>query len=437
MERLNYFNPYVSKSDNHEDQLTRAYLVLMRHSFHVFSIFLDYCKSRHELAPEETTFNFCNMLQDGWEIATQKSNPDIESNWLLSVLMTDANIGSEDTSVKTSERNARYDGIIKFGPNLTIIIENKPRSSNVWFDQLNPAKNNLSDGVRIYAKPALLEWKEIIRQLNHLVNLPSISGYEKTMIEDFLSFIDTKFPFLNPYDNFYLCKGYPELIYRRIQNLLKAIVKNEEIIKYHNSWGYSIEVNYDQIKKIGLIFHKGDDEWWLELSLYFGNTQSQSRAFYSHTLEINQISSLYDKGWWFDIDFHFAYITSNLVWIKQMPDADAGKHVERYVDFWIRNKNEIYQLQREGVQEYVDWLQSENVLVISQEVKEKLGQEFFKTKRENLNVCPGLGAIYNINGGDAEKLDKEGQLESLIHQAIIDALQLIGRDGSEFLKKLK
>jgi hypothetical protein len=433
MERLNYFNPYTSKSDSHEDQLTRAYLVLMKHSFHVFSVFFDYCKSRHELAPGEASLSLCSMLKDGWEIDTQKSNPDIESNWLLSVLITDTNIEREDSTVEISERNARYDGVIKFGTQLTIIIENKPRSANIWFDQLNPAKTNLMDGVRIYAKPALLEWREIIRQLNQLVELPSVSGYEKTMINDFLSFIDSRFPYLNPYDNFYLCKGDPELIYRRIQNLLKAIVKNEEIVKYHNKWGYSIEINYEQIKKIGLIFNKKDDEWWLELSLYFGNTQSQAYAFYSNVLEISQISALYDKEWWFDIDFHFAYITTNLVWIKQVPDDN----VERYVEFWIGNREEIYQQPREKVQEFIDWLGDENVLIISEEVRENLQTQFFDTGRPTLNVCPGIGAIYEIKGKKAENLDKDGQLEGVIRQAITDALHLIGKDGSDFLDMLK
>ena len=34
--------------------------------------------------------------------------------------------------------------------------------------------------------PIVLEWKTIIKQLNHLKTVPTISGYEKIMIEDFL-----------------------------------------------------------------------------------------------------------------------------------------------------------------------------------------------------------------------------------------------------------
>jgi hypothetical protein len=86
-----------------------------------------------------------------------------------------------------------------FGANLTIIIENKPRSGNVWFGQLNPSRENLADETKVYCNAAHLEWKEIIRQLNHLLNIPTISGYEKMMIEDFLSFIDQKISIPQPF----------------------------------------------------------------------------------------------------------------------------------------------------------------------------------------------------------------------------------------------
>ena len=51
------------------------------------------------------------------------------------------------------------------------------------------------------------------------------------MIEDFLSFVDENFPHLNPYDNFHQCKANPELIRRRIFNLLKSIALDENKVK--------------------------------------------------------------------------------------------------------------------------------------------------------------------------------------------------------------
>ena len=79
-----------------------------------------------------------------------------------------------------------------------MIIENKPSSRNVWFDQLNPSKQNLAEGINVYSNHALLEWKEIIKQLNHLLIITTISGVERMLIDDFLDYIDDNFPHLNP-----------------------------------------------------------------------------------------------------------------------------------------------------------------------------------------------------------------------------------------------
>lgn len=428
MERLNYFNPYQSKTGYHEDQLTRAYLVLLKHSFHAFAIFFDYCRSKHEVVTdrEEKPILLNNLLEQGWEIDTQKGNPVIGTNWLLSVLITDAELKTNNGQIAASDRNAIYDGIISFGTNLTIIIENKPRSGNVWFGQLSPSRENLAEETKVYCNAAHLEWKEIIRQLNHLLNIPTISGYEKMMIEDFLSFIDQNFPYLNPFDSFHLCKGYPELIYRRIQNILKSIVLNEEVVKYHHGWGFYIETPYREIKEIGLIHGKKENEWWLELSFYFGNTQTQARAFYASNPTTDHLSG----DWWLDIDFHVAYQSSNLVWFKNAPDTT------QYINFWKENVEEIYQQPKEKVQEYIDWLKEENVLVISAEEEEKLQTKFFNTRMPVLNICPGLGAIYTITDKEAEEFDKKDELRKMILDAIKDGLKIIGKDGSEFLKQL-
>ncbi|MCK9399802.1 MAG: hypothetical protein M0Q51_07370 [Bacteroidales bacterium] len=280
MDRLNYFNPYKSKGGYHEDQLTRAYLVLLKHSSHAFFTFIEYCRSRHITSKTEKPISILYFLEQGWEIKTQKSNPDINTNYLLSILITDSQVTENDTNIQSSERNARYDGIITFGSNLTMVIENKPRSGNVWFGQLNPSRQNLAEDTIVYSNPTVLEWKEIIKQLNLLLTVQTISGYEKIMIEDFLSFIDENFPFLNPYDSFYQCKGNTELLNRRINNLLKSISLDESKVNYHRGWGYYIHTSYQQIQEIGLILAQKENEWWIELSLYFGDSQRQAISFY-------------------------------------------------------------------------------------------------------------------------------------------------------------
>ena len=282
MNRLNYFNPYQSKTGEHEDQLTRAYLVLLKHSGHAFFTFVEYCRSKHKTSGNEEPISIIDFLEQDWEIETQQGNPEINTKYLLSVLITDSQIKTAGSIVQPSERNARYDGIITFGSNLTMIIENKPSSRNVWFDQLNPSKQNLAEGINVYSNHALLEWKEIIKQLNHLKTVPTISGYEKIMIDDFLDFIDDKFPRLNPYDSFYQCKRSKELLNRRIENLLKAIASDENLVKCHHgrSLSYYIQTPYGEVERICLGLSGDGNESSITLALCFVGLQLQASLFY-------------------------------------------------------------------------------------------------------------------------------------------------------------
>jgi hypothetical protein len=176
--------------------------------------FFEYCRSRHTTTGDETPISINDFLEDGWEIETQKGNPEINTNWLLSVLITDSQLKASGSGVQSSERNAGYDGIITFGNKLTMVIEVKPRSENVWTGQLNPSRHNRSEDTKVYSNFIGLEWGEIIKQLNHLLELSTMAGNERMMIEDFLSFVDENFPHPNPYDSFHQCKGNAELISR-------------------------------------------------------------------------------------------------------------------------------------------------------------------------------------------------------------------------------
>ena len=279
MNRLNYFNPYDSKAGSHEDQLTRAYLVLLKHSCHAFFTFIEFARSKHQTSGKEKPFTIIDFLEQGWDIETQKGNPVINTNYLLSILITDSQIARDDSGVKSSERNARYDGLISFGSNLTMVIENKPHSGNVWFGQLNPSRQNLGDDTIVYSNPIILEWKEIIKQLNCLLTVPTISGYEKIMIEDFLSYVDECFSFLNPYDGFHQCKGNAELINRRIHNLLKSISSDESKVNFHRNSSSYIQTPYPEIERICLGLNQNEKDYSIDLGLYFADTQRLAIAF--------------------------------------------------------------------------------------------------------------------------------------------------------------
>ncbi len=426
MNRLNYFNPYNSKSHAHEDQLTRAYLVVLRHSYAAFTAFFDYCKSKLvvDTTKEEISFTLNELIEDGWELDTQKANPKIETNWLLSVLITDSDLHASGL-ISSVKRHARYDGVITFGESLTIIIENKPCSGNVWFQQLNPSKENLDTDTKIYSAPVVLEWKEILKQLNSLLNLPNISGYEKLMIGDFLSYIDEVHPKLNPYDNFSLCKGNETLIYRRIENLLRGIVLDANSISEHIGWGYNIEINCGSIRKIGLIYERMGDDWRLKLSLIFGNTISQARAFYGCSPTVSHLSR---TEWQFVPDFHFSFMQKNLVWF-QSPDDN------KYLEYWTNNQGLIHQYKKDDLPTLIYSLHDKGIIIRNTRSQKDMHSKIFNKRYFTLNVCPGFGINYIIKGKDAEVWDKDNKLANILKDKIKEGMLVVHQDASVLLRK--
>ena len=365
------------------------------------------------------------MDQD-WRFETQKANPEIDTDYLISVLITDERLKTPGSNIEPSERNARYDGVITFGKSLTIIIENKPRSSDVWFDQLNPSKQNLADKTAVYKHPIRLKWKEIIKHLNYLLDVPTISGYEKIMIEDFLSFVDDSFPFLNPFDSLHQCKRNPELLDRRINNLLKSLLqdeRDESKIGYHRGGGYFIQTPYPQIGRICLSHNEQENDLVLTLGLYFGDTQRTAIAFYKSD---PNISHLQGTKWDAAPNFHVAYRSSGLMGFE-------SENSEHYLQFWKDNVDKIRQQKRAEVPKYLKSLADQNVLSMTKKAEEKLKEKFYNTKMPSLNICPGFRLHFPIP--NAEALDKDGKLKSILAEKIKEGLKVVGLDGSEFLKK--
>jgi hypothetical protein len=406
MERLNYFNPYESKGPEHEDQLTRAYLVLLKHSSHAFFTFFEYCRNKLELDEQKQTFSILEYIETGWTFDTQKNNPKIETDYLLSILITNEKTKC-DPRVSSINRNARYDGIITFGEKLTMIIENKPQSTHVWFDQLNPSRKSLPEDIIIYENPIILEWKEIIRHLNSLLSISTISGYEKIMIDDFLAFVDENFSALNPYDNFSLCKNNENLIRRRIQNILKSIA---HILPAdpHPGWGHYIYVPFDQIKKIGLILKKDENNWKLNLELFFGNTQNQAKSFYESKPEISKLCDLKADGWFLESNFHMSYVRTNLVWFE------SEMSIEKYIKYWIKHIDLIKQKKRDEVEEFLNFLKENKVIVYDDNKKNEI-KDILKN-RETLNICPEFYMSFSISSKEAMEKDaiKNGKASKLM-----------------------
>ena len=417
MDHLNYFFPYQSKEDYHEDQLTRAFMVVLKHSPIIANVFYDMCKQKYDETNTETLQklpHLSSLVSEHWEFNTQKSNPLIDTRQLVSVLITDQSLQTTNSDVTRSDRSARYDGVITMGAELTVIIENKPSSYNVWFDQLSPSKENLSVDTEVISTHVLIQWKDIVTMLTGIIKKGTL---QNILIDDFLSYIDTCHPTLNPYDQFGLCKNNQVLLERRVKNILEKIVVEASSVQYHRGWAYKIELGLPQIRMVGLALGIKDNNWWLELSMIAGNTVNQSRHLYRTLKDIKS----YDLGGMYPTaDFHCAFMTKNLIWFK-------SPNVHKYIDYWKQHLNEIKQYEESKIDEYLYKLNDEGIIFYNQAEQRRYEDVIYGT---TVNMCPGLGLIWEVDSKDAIELDDIGVLEQMIADKIRLALDILGTSSS-------
>lgn len=245
------------------------------------------------------------------------------------------------------------------------------------------------------------------------------------MIEDFLSYVDENFPFLNPYDNFHQCKGNAELLNRRIHNILLSIARDKNKVLYHKGWGYYIQTPFQQIHEIGLILNKDEKDWWIDLSLFFGASQRQAISFYSSHPKVYHLEK---SKWRLCPNFHVSFMNTNLVFFP-------SKNSEIYLRFWIEHYKEIAQQKRENVSNYLQRLVNEKVIYFTSEIQEKLNEKFYTTAMQTLNMCPEFGIIYTFSSSEIEESDKKGKFQLSLIEKINEGLRIVGLDKTdEFLK---
>lgn len=426
MDHLNYFHPYSSKDAKHEDNLTRAYLVVLKHSNTALMIFYDLAiKNCIELRTKKK-LNFqlpfySELSFSKVEFYTQKTEvADIVGSTVLSVLLTDDHIKVND-KIKSSSRGARYDGIVNIG-DVTLLIENKPRSYNVWEEQLSPNLKNLAKTVDLIPLPAVVTWSDIIKSLNLLLSSNNVDPSERIIISDFLDYVDANFGFLNPFDNLKLCKGNKELIVRRIKNILVELVKDENDTGYHQGWQtYYIKTGFEEVKLIGIeYFDDNKESPYLRISFYFGDTMNQAKHFYKKLISYLKIEELKNKGWNSEPHFHLSHMNLNLIWFKT--DIKKEKYYYRY---WLNNLKEIYQIAKDDLLNYLKLLDEKSLIILNKVKMNDVQQKILDTNRSKINICPGFHLYYQFELNKAEILDSKGEMVLFMKKKILEALSIL------------
>ncbi|NLG80417.1 MAG: hypothetical protein GX492_11450 [Firmicutes bacterium] len=341
------------------------------------------------------------------------------------MLLADGQVGGQSPCaghrVVRSNRQAVYDGVIIYEPDLIIIIEAKLDSNGFSCTQLDPG-TDLDPQVSVNPVPVILQWKDIFERLISLITRRQVvCCAEKRILDDFLAYVDQYFPHLGPYANFSLCGGNEYRLLKRCRKILANVGQQMNLQLGSQTDPPFLDLSSLRVGAIATRAYLGPEfgqgRWVsVKLSLYAGDTVTQAKEFYN-SVSKSKVQLFRNGSWETKPNLHFGYIRRHLVW------SSAQIQWDDYYDYWYRaNQNgRIRQYRQPEFTGLFDQLLCDKQ--ITNHDRAQLDQAFVNTNRDHVNVCPGMAFVYTWDAADASHLDNQGSFESDVRHKLDSAMR--------------
>lgn len=388
---LNFFLPYERAAAWHENQLTRALLVVLRYSPMAHQVWL------HLVAPERHLHELSNAefaTQRQRVLDTNSKQTDVETIPGISVwLAPDAE--PITMPIEPSDRQQVLDGIVKYGDDLVVVIENKV----VWGGETEQSHRiNLHGSPVVFeGEPRDVSWQKLLGMLSDLVERDLVSGAERLLIIDFLVFVDKHFPRIGPYSTLARCGGQRFRVERRLDAILGEVVGTDagKVLGWRDLAGTP-----KMIAMACLGF--ANDNSAICLRMYPADTLGQARAFYDDSSAVDKVLALQSDDWRVKPNFHWGFMAAGYA------SSETPLPVEKYCNYWVNQIGATQELSRSEWENY--WMKLESAHIVEATGKEKFDAEFTHSHRQKAHPRPGVSCEYTWSLAEAQQLDKRGKL---------------------------
>jgi len=395
---LNFFSPYENAAAWHENQLTRALLVVLRYSPMAHQAWLCLVapeKHLHDLSKADFATQRRRVLGTDTEVPEGEVVPGI-SVWLA------PDAAQDSAPIKDSDRQQVLDGIVNYGNDLVVVIENKIGWGGVTEQ---PHQINLHGSpVRFEEKPRSVKWQQLLEVLSDLVDRDLVSGAERLLISDFYDLVEERFPQIGPYSTLARCSDKPFRVERRLDTILGEVVGTDV-------GRAKRERDLSGTAKIA--------EAWLDfasessavcLKMYPGDTLTQSRALFGDRSAVDSVLALRSKGWCVEPNFHWGFMASGYAW------ANTPLPVEKYCDYWVKEIGATRELSRPEWESY--WAKLESAQIVAAAGKEEFDAKFTHSQRQKAHPRPGLFCEYRWKLAEARQLDAHGKFVGKVRERL-------------------
>lgn len=389
LSRVNFFVPYESAPAWHENQLTRALLVVLRYcpmAHQAWLRLVEPARQLHELARAEFATQRTTILGPQAVVGEGEEIPGI-SVWLA------PDAATVDSQVKASDRQQVLDGIVTYSNDLVIVIENKVKWGGVTEQ---PHRINLHGSpVRFDTNPRAVKWQDLLAVLFDLVEHDLVSGAERMLLSDFFDFVEQHFPRIGPYSSLARCGDERFRLERRLDSIQGEAVGTD----IGKERGWRDITGTPKIFMAGLSL--SEDGSRASLRMHPADTLGQARAFYGDPPAVNAVLALRTDGWRIEPNFHWGFMATGYVWLfTPLP-------VESYCDYWIREISATGELARGEWDSY--WTALESGQIVEATGKDAFDAEFTRSKRNKAQPRPGLACEFSWELPKAKERDGHGK----------------------------
>jgi hypothetical protein len=402
--------PFRRLEPNHENQLTRALLVVLRFSPMAHAAWLRL------VAPDRGLQRLPVATFHTQTRSVRVAGDEDEPAELVSVFLTPEAPLSGGGVITESDRTQVLDAVIDYGGELFIVVENK-----VAEDDDRQSRNLNVTGARIGLgdgqEAVVVLWRDVLEAFIALRERNLVAGAEAAVLDDFLLDTEDYFAELGPFRTLSLAHGNRFRENRRLRQLLGEAVDREALI---DVYGPYIETPAGDAIGAKTYLRMTDDEEQVELALYPADTLSQARAFYTRPTVVSGLATLRDQpGWHIRPNFHFGHMQRGFCW------TTTSRDVDEYVELWTQEIHSAGAVAREDWDGYWGWLEEERLAAPKD--RPEFDRHFTDTQRQTASPRPGLELSRRWALAEAEALDGHGALHAQVREALEAALVAFGR----------
>lgn len=410
---LNFFEPWELLPAGHENQLTRAFLVVLRHSPLAHQAWLRIVapeRALHQLDRATFRTQTGRIMDVGARIAEERI-PGISV-----IQAADAPVIGGD--IVDSSRTPVYDGIVTYGDDLVIVVENKldgPAS-----DRQARHINRHDANIEFDPRPRAVSWRDILDAFADLVDADRslAGGAEKALIEDFLEYCQRHFSRLLPFSTLRRCAGDKQRMRRRFAAVLSAIAPDPQDADGHKLMlpeAACVERAYLDADPLG-----SDPTARVSIWMFPADTLGQARHLWPHADKVRALRGLLDSGWELHPHMHFAYRGTQLLHTFGPIDVDG------YIDYWHENIGTTNALKPSQWSNY--WQRLADAGIADPDDRARFDASFTNTNRHNAVPCPGLRCGKGWSRSAAEAADEAGALGEMARDVINEMLRAVAEN---------